>query len=223
MDQRWFYLSTLPLIVQYGVESLRKAILKGQYQFSKGIYFGGREPEFQQSAVAQILTKYVQNAPRVLVIDLHTGYGEKGHLHLLSDQTDLDKKKQLQNLFTSRPVDYGQKEKFYTVTGGFVDFIETFIERPDGGVRQKPVPASKVTTVVFEFGTKNSQTLSGSLESLYIMVRENQKFHWGASSTVADQRLQQKVLEMYNPPSAEWRSTVTSQFQQTLTEALYQF
>lgn len=191
------------------MESLRRAILRGQYEESEGIYFGGKSFEPQKGLLEKEILALASGYAQVLLIDLHTGYGKRGHLHLFADRSPEIDPEYLQKIFAGYEMDFGQKKDFYEATGGFVVFAGKLLKGK-----------SQYAGMVFEFGTLNSQNVLGSLDSLYRMVRENQEFHHGAGSQDEQKQIQHLFREMFYPSDPEWRESVAKQFQEVLSLAL---
>lgn len=208
-DRLSFYYECVKAIAKYSMDSLRRAILRGQYQEPQGIYFGGKSFEPQKELIEKEILAVAPGYEQTLLIDLHTGYGQRGHLHLFADQAPEIDPDYLQKIFSGYPLDFGQKKDFYVVSGGFVVF---------GGKILKE--KSRYAGVVFEFGTLDSQKTLGSLDSLYRMVRENQKFHHGAQTKAEHEEITRLFVEMFYPSAPEWRESVAKQFQEALTAAL---
>lgn len=190
-----FYLKAILAIKKYGMENLRKAIVRGQYQYPDGIFFGGRDFEPQVKIIQEIVTRLSDGYKQVLMIDLHTGYGQKGELHLFGDRSPYIDQHHMDDVFRGLPVDYGQEKDFYTVTGGFTVFMAKLFH-------QKSIFAG----LCFEFGTIDSHKTLGSLDSLYRMVTEKQN--------------RGLFTEMFYPNSSEWRERVARQFRASLTSAM---
>jgi len=208
-DRTKFYCQALLAILQHSMESLRRAVLKGQYEFSKGIYFGGSTFEPQKDLLQDEILARAEGYQQVLLIDLHTGYGERGHLHLFADRSPVIDADYLAKIFKGHDLDYGQKKDFYEVTGGFVVFAGKLLQGK-----------TKYAGMVFEFGTLNSQKTMGSLDSIYRMVRENQLTQHGSASDKDRETLRQLFREMFYPNSAKWRSSVAQQSHSVLADAL---
>ncbi|MFM6930501.1 MAG: M14 family metallopeptidase [Bdellovibrio sp.] len=208
-DRLKFYFDCVKAIVKHSMESLRRAILRGQYEFPNGIYFGGTGFEPQKDLIEKEILEVAPGYEQTLLVDLHTGYGRRGQLHLFSDQTpDMDPV-YLQNIFAGYELESGQKKDFYAVSGGLVVYLAKLLKSK-----------SKFAGIVFEFGTLDSQKTVGSLDSLYRMVRENQKFHYGAHSKAEDEEINHAFAELFYPESPEWRQAVSQQFQEVLSRAL---
>lgn len=188
-----FYASAISFILKYGMNNLRKAILRGQYQFPDGIFFGGKKFEPQVSLIQNEVDRVGEGYQKVILVDLHTGYGQRGKLHLFGDRSPFIDQQYMNQVFKGMPIEYGQEKDFYAVTGGFTVFMAKLFHGK-----------SKFAGVVFEFGTIDSHKPLGSLDSLYRMVNEDKDL----------------FLEMFYPKSTEWRIKVLEQFQKSLKRAL---
>lgn len=213
-DRMKFYVTCIEAIWKYSMDSLRRAILRGQYEEAEGIYFGGTDFEPQKELLEKEINSAAAGYRQVLLIDLHTGYGRRGHLHLFADRSPDINAVYLGKIFGGYELDYGKKEDFYETTGGFVVF---------GGKLLRPAIEKNQTRyagMTFEFGTLDSQKTLGSLDSLYRMVRENQKFQHGAQSKQESEEIQRLFHEMFYPSDLEWRTSVAKQFHSVLTMTL---
>ena len=212
-----FFLGSLWRVIQNGLAPLRKAILLGQYQHEKGVFFGGRQPSPQQEILKRTLDQFFELLPkesrfRVMAVDLHTGYGKRGQLHLLTNSADEQTKnialvlgnKKLQQVFGADQLDSGQKKEFYDVKGGVLSWMsEQLVRRPEVGL---------FSSVTFEAGTLDSQKFFGSLDSLYRMRLENQLNFNGAASPPDADVIHHDFMEMFNPSDREWQHTIREQF-----------
>lgn len=199
-----FYVSAISNILKYGVNTLRRAILQGQYQHQDGIFFGGKDFEPQVALIKNEVQRVGQGFEKVLLIDLHTGYGQRNSLHLFGNTSPFIDPKFMDVVFEDLSVDYGEEKDFYEVTGGFTIFLAKLFHEK-----------AKYAGICFEFGTIDSQKLSGSLDSLYRMINENQ-----SDATDDDKKM---FREMFYPSSLEWRKAVVEQFEATLTTVLKNF
>lgn len=191
-------------MVRYGLENLRNAILRGQYTYPEGLYYGGNTIAKQWDLMNQLIDKYVAGHSKVFVIDLHTGYGARGKLHLLANG-----KKEgnpLTEVFTEPgEIDYGSDKKFYSIQGEMLSF---FIHEINYKLKDK-APAS--VGITFEYGTLDSQKTTGSIESLRRMVYENQNFWHPANNPADAEKIKHDFQEMFFPSDREWRKTILDQ------------
>lgn len=207
-----FHINAIQKIIQYSMKSLRQAILQGQYKYQEGPFFGGNDLEPSIKAVTPILKETAINYEIFFNIDLHTGYGTRGILHLFTNPIEDSKvKKDLETIFSSNQIDWGDEDDFYTVTGDFSSYIGQVIS----GKYYLPM--------VFEFGTLDSQTTMGSIKSLQNMIVENQGFHHGYKTEKDESKIKTDILEMYYPSSENWRSKAIEDARRTLSQAVKEF
>ncbi len=212
MGNVFFHVKALSNILSASMKTLRQAILQGQYSYPKGLYYGGGDFEPQIKAIAKEVKKTLNDYPLVLNIDLHTGYGERGVLHLFPNPIeDKNIRAMVQNVFKGRKIDWGDSDDFYTVTGDFTGFLGSL---KTGGV---------YLPMVFEYGTLNSQTTLGSIKSLHVTALENQGFHHGYASPENEARVKKEFIEMYNPSSPAWRTKIMKDTKELLGQVMENF
>ena len=189
------HLAILRKVLTGSMPALRQAVLQGQYDHPEGLYFGGKAPEPQIVAMGPLVRAKMAPYARILTIDLHTGYGENGTMHLFAGPVrDADIKAEMEFLFAGYRVDWADNEGFYTVSGAFADYIGSL------------APGKKYYAMPLEFGTLDSQKFFGSLKSLHIMMLENQGFHYGTKDERTESRIKRDFLEMFFPSDPAWRS-----------------
>jgi hypothetical protein len=209
----FFPLRAVYNIIKHSRQPLRQAIMQGQYEFPEGIYYGGSDFEPQVEAIKNLFLRVAAPYREILLIDLHTGYGERGKLHLFAGPVkDPEMRKAMEHVFMGNSIDWGGSGDFYTTSG---DFSECLCELTPAGKRCIPM--------VFEFGTRDSQTTWGSIQSIHTTILENQSFHHGCASDRDYSRVRDMFMEMYCPSSPEWRSGVMEQMESVITGALRQF
>lgn len=205
---RFFFLYSVDEIRKSSIPVLRQAILQGQYEFPDGLYYGGSDQEPQIDSLMPIISSICKPYEEILAIDLHTGYGKKGSMHLFPNPVEEDLKSEMEDLFKGYQIDWGDSDDFYTVTGDFVNMI--------GQIN----PGKKFIPMTFEFGTMDSQTTLGSMKSLQIMVAENQGYHFGYESQEDKDQMRNIFLEMYFPSSLTWRSHCIDQSREIFEDIL---
>ncbi|MCK5200473.1 MAG: DUF2817 domain-containing protein, partial [Spirochaetales bacterium] len=120
----FFQLGTIQKIIKYSMGTLRQATLQGQYQYENGIIFGGNVLEPSVEAVTPLIRQVAGHYDMVFNIDLHTGYGANGTMHLFPNPLKDEKKKaKIENIFSGTHIDWGDSDDFYTVTGDFTTYV----------------------------------------------------------------------------------------------------
>jgi len=78
-----YIFKALWLILRYGMTSLKNTLPVGQYDFPKGLFFGGHTSSKTQEILSQNLPEWIGNSSEVIHIDFHTGLGRSGTYKLL--------------------------------------------------------------------------------------------------------------------------------------------
>ncbi|MGD8991293.1 MAG: M14 family metallopeptidase [Desulfobacterales bacterium] len=212
MGNRLFFIRSALKILQESMKSLRQSVLQGQYEFEKGIFFGGKEFEPQVRLIQSALAATISDYDAILGIDLHTGWGAKNTLHLFPNPVkNQDVRSAMESIFDGYQIDWGDTEDFYTTTGDFSDFIG------------KIVPGKFYMPMSFEYGTMDSHTTMGSLRSLHNMIIENQGFHYGYKTKNDELEVKKRFREMYFPSSDEWRTAVIRQAREIFPPVIKRF
>lgn len=197
LSNRLFPLRAVAMIARHGMRTLRQAVLQGQYQVPRGVYFGGQALQPQLAALAPRLQAILEAYPLSMSVDLHTGYGARGSLHLFFEPPKDPRVRQgLEAAFAGQVIDWGSGSDFYTVTGDVVGWMASL--RRTG----LHLPA------VFEYGTMDSQGTLGAIKSLHVSLLENQGVQFGYADEASKRAIQRDYREMFNPSSPAWRTKV---------------
>lgn len=199
-------------IVRHSIETLRIAILKGQYSYPKGIFYGGDRVQAQAGLLEALIEEYIRGRShqKIFLIDLHTGYGERGRLHLLAGKAADPNSRALARIFGESEIDFADKKNFYAVQGELLTYFITKITAKT---------SSEITGVTFEYGTLDSQKTTGSIESLRRVILENQNFHHPAKAEAAKE-IHNLYREMFYPSDVEWRQQVLQQTDEKMKKVL---
>ena len=85
-----FTLRAAGKILHYGMPALRRAIASGQYDFPRGLFFGGKRHEQGTRRFELYISGRFSDSSRLVAIDVHTGLGRFGEDRLLvSDAKDI--------------------------------------------------------------------------------------------------------------------------------------
>ena len=205
---RFFFLRAGILVGRHSMASLRQAIVQGQYTHPKGVWYGGKELEPQIRELIPLIGEISDPYTRVIAIDLHTGYGERGRMHLISNPVENEMRQKMNELFGDYGIDFGDDEDFYSPLGEVI------------GMFRELVPDKPCIPMVFEFGTLDSQTRLGAIKSMQTMVAENQAYNFGFESDATRAEVNDMFMEMFYPESLSWRSNAIEQFKSVLDEIL---
>ena len=212
LQNRFFMLKAIKKIAQKGMPALLQAFAQGQYEFPEGIYFGGQDFEQQKQIVTEVFSEIATPYHTILNLDLHTGFGERGELHLFPNPVDdPELKAAMENVFDGYPIDWGDSDNFYTVHGQFVEYIGELF--PD----KTSIP------MLMEFGTLNTSTTVGAVKSAHISIVENQGAHYGYKSEKDSLKVKAGYYEMFYPPSEKWRTNAIEVSKQMFSDIFENF
>jgi hypothetical protein len=203
-----FWLLGLVATFKYDRVALRHAIVGGQYEYPKGIFFGGKGPSRTQNLLIRHLPEWIGEAQHVVHLDFHTGLGPWGKLQLLVDvPSESERGQWLARCFGPAVVSLGPasanpKGEYYQARGDLEPFCAAlFADR-------------RYQCICAEFGTYPALTVLAALRA------ENQAHHWGQPDDAATRRARQHLREMFAPADPHWRQTTVTQGLEIIRQAI---
>lgn len=185
-----FLLRALWLGIRRGGSVVQAQAAAGQYDRPRGLFFGGNGPSPTSVLLREQLGRWFGPATRILHLDLHTGVGPRGRLHLLSPRPP--DAPQLQGLAASfgkellipRPPDAPE------VRGAFLPWMAHHLgeDRYEG--------------LVAEVGTVGPMSLLAALRA------ENRAHHHGEPDAPATEKARERLSRALDPISPRWRKRV---------------
>src|SRR5215831_16231489 len=150
------------LVLRHGMPALKVAVLSGQYEYPKGLFFGGKRLEQSGERYQAFLSSRLASAGRVVAFDVHTAIGDYGE-DLLMVQPDVYST--LRQMFAERvmPPD-AEKTDSYPTTGS----MDTMFAHA--------VPKAQIFAVTQEFGTYSP------IKVLHALREENRWHFYGAGT-----------------------------------------
>lgn len=186
------------IMLRLGIRKFTDAAVNGQFEFKKGIYYGGKKPETVVKRLRNFFKEHLPVYEEILFLDFHTGYGEKNGLLLIQNASlgsneDSNIKKIASGLPVLRP---DSNDTFYKTAGDFTDFLGRIF--PD---------RKNIFPLTVELGTLGNLSFLGALRSSFLIVAENRIFHHGARFSYAENTVKEKFLRYFYPDSRAWRQT----------------
>jgi hypothetical protein len=182
-------------VLRFGVPALRQALAGGQFDYPRGIFFGGHRPTATHLAMRERLRDWVGPAADVVHLDFHTGLGRWGRYKLLLDAP-----------VTDRQLD--RMDRWFGPGTHEEDDPRKTSYRPRGGfgpwcVAQRLAP--EYLYMVAEFGT------FANIPMLVGLRQENRAVHWGQPGERFTERAKARLRELFCPPDPAWRERVLAQ------------
>lgn len=185
-------------------QSLTEAISKGQYEYARGLNYGGNKFETQTLDIISLLREVATPYRAIFSIDMHTGLGDNGVLHLMPEEpTNAISKEYFSKVF-KQDVDkekydltLSSREGFYEVSGDYTTVLGKLF----------PGEEKIILSTTAEFGTMGNGTL-GKLVTINRLILENQGYYYGYANEVVQAEVRQDFKELFFPESKKWRSQV---------------
>jgi hypothetical protein len=183
-----FYARLGLFALRHGLRGPRQAIGEGQYDFPRGLFYGGSRLEAGPRLFLEWLRANVAGAAYVFAADLHTGLGGRGtETVILEPGTAAGTPVARLAQALHRPiVDAAAGQAAYRIRGGMAGAV--------GGL----VGSAHCDFVVQELGTRPS------LAVLHALRQENRCHHYAAASVHHPAR--RALLETFCPASPRWRA-----------------
>lgn len=131
------------LLDRYGQARLLTAIRRGQHHRPKAMTYHGSGPTWSTRTLHRIVDERLTGATHIVVIDLHTGFGDYGGGIVMS----YDPPESAQHARVSKWLD----GEIYT-PGGDADIPDHRARLPFGWIEER-IPGATVTAGILEFGT----------------------------------------------------------------------
>ena len=185
-----FHLRGAWFVLRHGIKQPRQAVGEGQYQFPRGLFYGGQRREQEPRLVLDWVHQNLALAQRTVAVDVHSGLGPYGVDSLLVHCAPAsDQGRQLVNVFGDQVKFDQEAEVAYRVRGGFLAELENAL------------PQSRMCTMTQEFGTY------GVAKMLKVLRDENLYHHYTASPQTAHPT-KQSLMKAFCPDDRAWRQSV---------------
>jgi len=197
----FFVLRSAWLIARYGLPVLKQTFAGGQYEYPKGLFFGGRRlqqgPERLQAWVAERLG----GAGSVVAIDVHTGLGPFGEDTLLvPEEPGSPLFERLRGVFGERVAGHDPARSVsYVLSGGYPTMLA------------RVLPKATLYFLNQEFGTHKP------IRVLHALRQENRWHHHGGGGL--DHPTKRALKAAFCPDDAAWRDAVLARGRALLAQA----
>ncbi len=185
-------------------QSLTEAIGRGQYFSNTGINYGGDNFESQTLEVIELLKRIAPKYSEIFHIDLHTGLGDKGVLHIMtSPKMNKASIERLHKVFKPKL----DKDNYELTPPGSKGFYEILGDYKNIASRVHPDKKAIIVGFTAEFGTVG-RGLVGKLKTVNRLILENQGHFAGYGNKSVQKEIQKDYLELFYPSDKQWRDDV---------------
>jgi hypothetical protein len=181
-----FLLRLVALAARHGLRAIKQAIAEGQYEFPRGLFYGGAALEPGPRLYLEWLQRNVPPSAYLLALDAHTGLGPWGtDTLLLEPGVAATPPERLARELGRSLVDPSAGRAAYRIRGGM------------GRALPGALPGARVDFVLQEIGTRPV------LSVLRALREENRCHHYGAKRV--DHPARQALREALCPAEPAWR------------------
>lgn len=174
------------LAMKLGFNRVKYAIAEGQYEFERGLFYGGRELETGPRLFSAWLRQHLGAVDYIFGVDLHTGLGRRGSDTVLSSPDELSSPADELGKALGRKLTNPEKPSAaYTVRGGY------------GAALRHLLPRARLDFVLQEIGTYPP------LAVLHALREENRLHFYGGGSV--DHPAKKRLREVLCPAAVDWR------------------
>ncbi len=193
----FYYVRAGWLVARYGLSTLRQAVAGGQYDYPRGLFFGGKQLQQGPREYQDWLARHFPAVEHIAAIDVHTGLGKYGIDTLLVETEQYDT---LKTIFGERVAPLApERSPAYRVRGGYNSLLA------------RMVPKAKSYFVCQEFGTYHSVRVLHAL-------REENRWHQHGGGTV-EHATKSELKEFFCPGDEAWRKAVLARGKELLQQA----
>jgi hypothetical protein len=189
-----YLLKALWYICRFGYSQLKQIVAEGQYDFPKGIFFGGHNVARSTAIIQTNILRWAQGR-HVIHLDLHSGLGKHGKFKLLipgkRSQTEL----KLYSTFLGPELEtLGSDQGIaYKTKGDFGRFVLSIAQAID-----------------YHFFFAEFGTYSG-IRVLRALRTENQAHFFSPKTSAVSERARVELLECFCPVLPLWRESVAKE------------
>jgi hypothetical protein len=187
-----FLLQALPALARHGFRSLKNAVAQGQYEFPRGLFYGGSGLSKSGQLLRVHLPGWLGRPEQVMHLDLHSGRGAFGRYALCVDlPSESERVASLRERFGAHAVEsFDPHGVLYEIRGALGPWLEELF------------PTVHYDCLLAEFGTYHA------LKVLEAMRYENLAHHHVERGAPGYERAKQRLFEAFCPASPRWRKQV---------------
>jgi hypothetical protein len=194
LEKLGFIAGLIRTVIRFGASRLREAALMGEYAYPSGIYFGGQSLQEETKVLMKIYRDRFRGYQRIVHLDLHSGYGPRYQMTVVTSPRDNRSAMELKNLYHLERVAGANPDEFYSMHGDMNDWEYELVRSEH--------PGTAIFAANFEFGTFGESSL-GEARSLRITIMKNQQNQFGGSG-ITGRWVDREYRALYLPDEQVW-------------------
>lgn len=199
-----FYLCLAKEAIFTGADVISDALLTGQYESPKGVYYGGNGDEASTTYLKGVFNDCLDGEYENIVhIDIHSGYGPRYNMVIFNSVYETMTEAETKKAFGYDYVISHDSESFYATTGDTTDYFYRLAESKKTD--------KELFSTCFEFGTIGDEFFNTIL-SLKYTVDENRNHWYPTKSSTTAEVVKENYYELFYPTEKEWREKTIEDF-----------
>jgi hypothetical protein len=191
-------------IARYGMPALKQAVAAGQYDYPRGLFYGGAGPSRFSEVLSANFDEWLGDSRRVIHLDFHSGLGDRATCKLLIDYAITEgQRRRLSTWFGPDSFELTHSPRLaYKARGTFGEWCVT------------RSPAVDYVYAAAEFGTYSPIAVLAGLRA------ENQAHHWLKADDASTERSKRRLVELFCPHADDWRTRVLDHSRKLVERAI---
>jgi hypothetical protein len=185
------------------MDELIKSISPGQFERPEDVEYGGHSLEPQTKALMAHIQQLMPQFQDVIALDLHTGLGDRGRLHLLTDGIENSFHSELANEILHTEAD----KEFYVFTPPETEGFYAVHGATNSLFGDLAGQGQRVLAVTLEFGTLG-HSLEQQVQDLNNLLTEHQGQFYGYANDELKKQVRDSNFTRSYPDSDSWRGDV---------------
>ncbi|OIU66348.1 M14 family metallopeptidase [Rossellomorea aquimaris] len=186
-------------LAEEGYSAIKEAKGMGQFQFERGVYYGGEKEEETAVFLKKIQNNLLSDYPRVIHMDWHTALGPSNEITMVVSSEDKREEEELKAKFDLHNI---QKFTPKKVKGDSTNHFHK--------LKNEQYPSTYLFSALFEFGTFGTGK-KAELREFMTIVLENRLFWEGAEKQEDREWILSEFREMFYPLSDDWKKSVLAE------------
>ncbi|KHE71563.1 M14 family metallopeptidase [Halobacillus sp. BBL2006] len=183
-------------MMREGYSGIKKAKSMGQFEFERGVYYGGAEQEESAKYLKAWQRKLLSDYPRVIHMDWHTALGPTNEITMVVSEHDEREEDEMKEQYRMENIEKFTPEK---VKGDSTNYFHK--------LKKEVNPDTYLFSALFEFGTFGTSR-KAELREFTTIILENQLYWKGAEQEEDRQWILKEFQNMFYPDDEEWRESV---------------
>lgn len=184
-------------------DQLVKSISPGQFEHPEHLEYGGRGPEPQTQMLTEFMRKIIPQFQDIIALDIHTGLGDRGRLHLLTDGQSQTLNKSLFDQILHPEED----KEFYVFTPPATEGFYQVHGATNSLFGDLATKNQRVCAITLEYGTLG-HSREQKIRDWNNFMTEHQGHNFGYTTPEVEKTVRQNNFERSYPNDTEWKKSI---------------